>query len=106
MITFVNVFTVLPEKQEDALRKIQQVYVEVARYHSGFVSAKLLKSDDGTRVTAIANWESVEQLVAMRETQGFKDLHNQEFFDAIVSVEPHIYSNANTIEVSSIKINS
>jgi heme-degrading monooxygenase HmoA len=99
MITFVNVFTVLPEKQADALQKIQQVYVEVVKHQPGFISAKLLKSDDGTRVTAIAHWESAEQLAAMRETQGFKDLHNQEFHDAIVFNDGHVYSNSNAVEV-------
>ncbi len=32
MITFVNVFTVLPEKQADALQKIQQVHIEVVKH--------------------------------------------------------------------------
>ncbi|OUL21750.1 antibiotic biosynthesis monooxygenase family protein [Nostoc sp. 106C] len=100
MIILVNVFTVLPEKQEEALQKIQQVYLEVVKHQPGFISAKLLKSDDGTKVTAIAHWESAEQLAAMRETQGFKDLHNQEFYDAIVANDAHVYSNSNSIEVS------
>jgi heme-degrading monooxygenase HmoA len=99
MITFVNVFTVLPEKQEEALQRIQQVYLEVVKQQPGFIAAKLLKSDDGTRVTAVANWESAEHLAAMKDNPGFKDLHNQEFYDAIVSNDPHVYSNG--IEVSS-----
>jgi heme-degrading monooxygenase HmoA len=98
MITVVNVFTVIPEKQEQALKNIEKLYFEVVKHQPGFISARLLKSDDGTRVTAIANWETTQQLAAMKNTQGFKELHNQEFLDAIVSVDPHVYSNG--IEVS------
>ncbi|MBW4569467.1 MAG: antibiotic biosynthesis monooxygenase [Tolypothrix carrinoi HA7290-LM1] len=92
MITFVNVFTVLPEKQEDAFLNIQKVYMDVVKHQPGFISAKLLVSDDKTRVTAIANWESEADLKAMRETPGFKDLHNPQFSQAIVSNDGHVYS--------------
>lgn len=98
MITFVNVFTVLPDKQQAAFEAISRVYMEVVKHQPGFVEAKLLVSDDGTRVTAVAHWESEENLVAMRQTQGFQDLHNAEFFSNIVSNDGHVYSTA--IEVS------
>nr|MCM0592869.1 antibiotic biosynthesis monooxygenase [Gloeotrichia echinulata DEX184] len=68
--------------------------MEVVKHQPGFISAKLFQSDDGTRVTAIANWESAENLLALRETQGFKDLHNQEFYNAIISNDAHVYSNS------------
>ena len=92
MITFINVFTVLPEKREDAFLNIQKVYMDVVKHHPGFISAKLLVSDDNTRVTAIANRESEVDLKAMRETQGFKNLHNPEFSQAIVDNDGHVYS--------------
>ncbi|MBD0301396.1 MAG: antibiotic biosynthesis monooxygenase [Tolypothrix sp. T3-bin4] len=94
MITFVNVFTVLPEKQQDAFQAIKKVYKDVVSHQPGFISAKLLVSDDGVRVTAVAQWESEADLQAMRNTQGFKDLHNEEFYNAIVSNDGHVYSNA------------
>ncbi len=77
MITFVNVFTVLPEKQQDTFHAISKVYTDVVSHQPGFISAKLLVSDDGVRVTAVAQWESEADLQAMRNTQGFKDLHNE-----------------------------
>jgi heme-degrading monooxygenase HmoA len=92
MITFVNVFTVLPDKQQAAFEAISRVYMEVVKHQSGFIEAKLLVSDDGTRVTAVALWESEEHLAAMRKNQGFKDLHNAEFFSNIVSNDRHVYS--------------
>lgn len=68
MITFVNVFTVLPQKQQDALQAIEKVYAQAVKYQPGFISAKLLKSKDGSRVTAIALWENEQHLQAMRNT--------------------------------------
>lgn len=100
MITFVNVFTVVPEKQQDALQAIQQVYSEVVRHQPGFISAKLLQSQDGTRVTAIAQWESEEHLQALRTTQGFKSLHNEKFRQAILSSDSQVYNTALEIDAS------
>ena len=98
MITFINVFTVQPEAQSDALQNILQVYTEVVKQQPGFRGAKLLKSSDGTRVTAIAYWESEADLQAMRSTPGFKALHTPEFYAAIVSNDGHVYNQGIDIE--------
>lgn len=102
MITFINVFTVVPEKQQDAFKNIQKVYVDVVKKQPGFISAKLLVSDDGTRVTAFAQWDSEEHLKALRETQEFKDLHNEAFYNAIVSNDGHVYSTI--VDISRVMI--
>lgn len=98
MITFVSVFTVIPEKQPDALRAIQKVYNEVAIHHPGFISAQLLPSDDGNRVTAIAHWESEEDLKAMRNTPEFTELHDRNFLPTIVGNDGHLYSHSVAIK--------
>jgi heme-degrading monooxygenase HmoA len=98
MLTFINVFTVLPEKQQDALKGIERVYREVVSQQSGFISAQLLTSQDGSRVTAIAPWQTEADLQAMRATQKFKDLHDRNFYEAIVSNDGHIYDGAIAIE--------
>ena len=98
MITFVNVFTVKPEQQQAALEAIAQVYREAVKLQPGFISAKLLKSNDGTRVTAIALWETEADLKAMRTTQKFKDLHDPSFSEKIVSVDSHVYDSVIEIE--------
>lgn len=41
---------------------------------------------------AIASWENVANLHTLRENQQLKDLHNSEFFDAIISNDGHVYS--------------
>ena len=93
MITFVNVFTVIPEKQPDALRAIQKVYNEVAIHYSGFISAQLLLSDDGNRVTAIAHCEREEDLKAMKNNPKFQELHDRDFLQMIVGNDGHLYSH-------------
>jgi Antibiotic biosynthesis monooxygenase len=52
MITFVNMFTVKTGQQDTAFAGIQQIYTEVVKFQAGFISATLLKSDDGNTVTA------------------------------------------------------
>ena len=101
MVTFINIFTVKPEKQQQALQNIQRVYQEVVRIQPGFISAELLQSNDGTRVTAIARWESQENVAALRDNQEFKDLHNQEFNQVIESVEPRFYTTVIKVQRSS-----
>lgn len=92
-ITFVNIFTVQPGRQEDAFRRIHQIYTEVVKNQPGFLDAQLLKSDDGEKVTAIAHWESAAQLAALRQHPRFQELHDKEFYAAIAKVEPHVYSS-------------
>jgi hypothetical protein len=53
MITFINMFTVKTRQQDAAFAEIQQIYTEVVRFQAGFISATLLKSDDGNTVTEI-----------------------------------------------------
>lgn len=67
---------------------------------SQFISAKLLKSNDGTHVTAIACWEDEACLEAMRTTSKFKALHNPEFYEAITSNDSHVYDMVIDIEKS------
>lgn len=99
MMTFVNVFTVVPDKQKDSLRVIQNLYREVVRHQPRFVSARLLISDDGTIITAIALWESKEQLAAAKQISSFQDFYNSEFFEATIN-EAHVYSTF--VEISGV----
>jgi len=92
MITLINVFTVLSENQQNAFQGISSIYTEVAQHQVGFISAKILIAEDGSRVTAIAQWDSPEHLKAMTTTKEFRDLHTKEFRDAIVSIDSHVYN--------------
>jgi heme-degrading monooxygenase HmoA len=92
MITFVNMFTVKTGQQNAAFAGIQQVYTEVVKFQEGFISAMLLKSDDGNTVTAIAQWETEENLTKLSQNPRFRELHNESFYESIIKVEPRIYS--------------
>jgi heme-degrading monooxygenase HmoA len=95
MITFINVFSVEPEKQQAAFEAVKKVYAEVVQHQPGLISAQVLKSDDGTRVTAVAYWESEEHLQSMRNTSEFQNLVNTHDFEAMVgSSDGHVYSTA------------
>ncbi|MFE4105828.1 antibiotic biosynthesis monooxygenase family protein [Almyronema epifaneia] len=98
MITFVNVFTVQPESQDRAFHNISQVYTEAVKPQPGFISGQVLKSRDGTRVTAIALWESEADLQAMRTTPKFQAMHTPEFSAAIIANESHVYDELIQVE--------
>jgi heme-degrading monooxygenase HmoA len=97
MITFVNIFTVKNGQQNAAFEGIQHIYTEVVKFQEGFISAVLLKSDDGTTVTAIAQWEKAENLASLSQHPRFRELYNESFYESIVKVEPRIYSAEGTI---------
>lgn len=93
MITFINVFTVHPDKQEQAMEAIQKIYTDVAKHHIGFISAQLFKSDDRSRVTVVAQWESAANIQSMRSDPKFRELHNESFYEAVVTADAHLYSH-------------
>jgi heme-degrading monooxygenase HmoA len=97
MITFVNMFTVKTGQQNAAFAGIQQVYTEVVKFQEGFISAMLLKSDDGNTVTAIAQWETEENLTKLSQNPRFRELHNESFYESIIKVEPRIYSTERVV---------
>ena len=90
-ITLVNLFTVEPEKQASAANKIAEIYRMIVSKQPGFISAKVHTSLDGTRVVAIARWQSESDLKAMQQTSEFqtslKTLKGE-----IISSEPHTFN--------------
>jgi quinol monooxygenase YgiN len=65
VVTFVNVFTVAPEQQQELVGLLSAFVEETVRGMPGFVSANLHRSLDGRRVVNYAQWESAETLRAM-----------------------------------------
>jgi quinol monooxygenase YgiN len=64
-VTLINVFTVDPDQQQRLVELWQQATDEVMRHRSGFISASIHRSLDGTRVINYAQWESREAFGAM-----------------------------------------
>jgi len=66
VITFINVFTVEPDKQQRLVELLTEATEVSVRQAPGFVSASLHRSTDGTKVTMYAQWRSLEAYQAMR----------------------------------------
>jgi quinol monooxygenase YgiN len=66
-LTVINVFTVEPPNQQRLLDLLARATETSVRYAPGFISASLHRGLDGTKVTMVAQWRSVEDYQAMRE---------------------------------------
>jgi heme-degrading monooxygenase HmoA len=69
-LTFINVFTVTQANQQrliDLLTRVTDGFVNRA---PGFISAKLHRSIDGTKVIMYARWRSMEDYQSMRQDPG------------------------------------
>jgi quinol monooxygenase YgiN len=67
VVTLINVFTVDPTNQQRLIDLLTSATEISVRHASGFVSASLHRSLDGTKVTMYAQWRSVEDYQAMRQ---------------------------------------
>ncbi len=95
-ITLINIFTVTPEKQHSAADKVAHIYKTFVHNQPGFISAKIQKSVDGTKVAAVAQWESQDYLDNMQQNSDFQNL--VKILDGdIVGAEPHIYEVIDSI---------
>lgn len=95
-ITLINIFTVEPEKQQSATDKVAEIYQTFVSNQPGFISAKVQASLDGTRVAAVAQWESRSALTAMQQNSDFQNL--VKILDGeIVTAEPYIYTVIDSI---------
>lgn len=89
-IMLINVFTVEPEKQQSAANKVAEIYETFVSKQPGFISARVQKSLNGTRVAATAHWESSEALTAMQQNPDFLAIVKT-LEENIVIAEPHTY---------------
>ncbi len=66
-VTLINVFTVAPERQQQLIDLLTRATEGSVRNAPGFMSARLHRSLDGTKVTMYAQWRSDEDYQAMRK---------------------------------------
>jgi quinol monooxygenase YgiN len=69
-LTFINVFTVPPDKQQELIALLTEVTERNVRHRRGFISASLHRGIDGRKVTMYAQWASTEDYEAMRQDSG------------------------------------
>lgn len=66
-LTFINTFTVEPEKAEALLENLTNATKEVFLHQPGFISANLHLSHDRRKVVNYAQWRSKEDYEAMSQ---------------------------------------
>jgi quinol monooxygenase YgiN len=65
-VVLINVFTVEPAKQQELVDLLTRATEDSVRHATGFVSARLHRSLDGTKVTMYAQWRCAQDYEAMR----------------------------------------
>ena len=93
-IILINVFTVDPANQAELLKLLAQATEALVRCAPGFISARLHRGVDGTKVTMYAEWQSIEAYQAMREDPAPR--HYLERALAIARFEPGMYEVVQT----------
>jgi len=93
-IILINVFTVDPENQVELVNLLADATEASVRYAPGFISARLHRSLDGTKVTMYAEWQSSEAYEAMREDPAPRPYFEQAL--AIAKFDPGMYEVVQT----------
>ncbi|HEY1812315.1 MAG TPA: antibiotic biosynthesis monooxygenase family protein [Kofleriaceae bacterium] len=90
MLTFINVFTVDPANQDRLVELLRRATDDFVRHAPGFVSSRLHRSLDGTKVAMYAQWRSQADYDAMRADPRPRTLLAEAM--AIATFEPCSYS--------------
>jgi quinol monooxygenase YgiN len=93
-VTLINVFTVEPAKQQQLIELLTAATEGSVRHAAGFISARLHRSLDGTKVTMYAQWRSNEDYQAMRGDSAALPYLQQAL--AIARLEPGMYEVVQT----------
>jgi quinol monooxygenase YgiN len=88
-VTLINVFTVEPANQQIVIVLLTEATERSVRHAPGFVSARLHRSLDGTKVTMYAQWRSRADYEAMRADPA--PLPHLQQALAIAKFEPGMY---------------
>lgn len=94
VVTLINVFTVMPEKQQELVEVLIRALDQVLRHLPGYVSSNIHQSLDGTQVVDYAQWESQEAFEAIF-TNPAAMAHIQQAA-AIATAAPQLYRVVHT----------
>jgi heme-degrading monooxygenase HmoA len=89
--TFINYFTVEPDKARPLADMLSAATAEVMCHIPGFISANIHLSTDHTRVVNYAQWATVEAFQAMLENPDARE-HMSKCGELATSFEPRIYT--------------
>jgi len=93
-IVLINVFTVDPANQQRLVELLTRATEDFVAHAPGFLSSTLHRSIDGTKVTMVAQWRSVEEYEAMRADPGPRPFLKEAL--TIARFEPGMYEVART----------
>jgi quinol monooxygenase YgiN len=93
-VMLINVFTVEPTRQEELIDLLTRATQASVRHAPGFISARLHRSLDGTKVTMYAQWGSREAYQAMRQDPGPSPYLDRAL--AIATFDPGMYEVVQT----------
>jgi quinol monooxygenase YgiN len=89
--TFINVFTVEPERATELAELLRVATEEKMQFVPGFISANIHISTDGTRVLNYAQWQSAQAYQAIFEDPSVR-AHMEVCAAVATSFEPHLYT--------------
>ncbi len=89
LLSLINIFTVEPAKQRELVDLLIRATQTSVRHVTGFVSAALHRSLDGTKVAMYAQWRSIEDYQAMRRDPVASPYLDQAL--ALAKFEPGMY---------------
>lgn len=98
-VTLINVFTVEPEQQQALVDLLTQATEEVMSKQPGYLSARIHRSLDGTRVANYAQWRSRADVEALAES--VEAAAHMRRARALASFEPVLYEVAFTHQAAS-----
>ncbi len=88
-VTLINIFKVEPSEQQRLIDLLTQATEKSVQNAPGFISARLHRSIDGTKVTMYAQWRSSKDYEAMRTDPGPLPYLNEAL--KIAAFEPGMY---------------
>ena len=89
METLINVIEVDPARQQDVVALLQEGTEAVIRHRPGFISARVLASNDGTRVVNHAEWRDLEDIKATLADPAVQSLARR--LAQLGTASPHVY---------------
>ncbi len=96
LMTLINTFEVEPSVADKLVEMLVAATNEVMVDRAGFISARIHKSEDGTRVVNYAQWASKSAFDAMRADPEAQ-VHMRECGSLAKSFDPRIYSVCDSI---------
>jgi heme-degrading monooxygenase HmoA len=85
--TFINTFRCAPHDQDEVVRINEDIVEQVASRHSGFISASVHRSVDGTRVVNYLQWATAADLAGMQASAEFRSIARR--LQGLIEFDPH-----------------